>query len=427
MTTREIFKPATNLKIHNMRSRIVSGVAGIAAIAVTTLVGLSSLSMGEKVAFCFGIALSYLAVLFSGRFERVVPDNIVEEFVSVMPDKVDVDDRFAALDEANRFFGSTLQPPDMFRLVASRVSEIVDHSAAVLFFRDESGHDLKVAQADGENSDLFRSLDSEISEGLASNAFLNQSVETERRLVSDRSAFSADHLAGFSSSAAIPLFENGNVFGVLQLFMSRETKFNGEMTELLSAIGERVAPLFLGSFAFEKTLSNALTDKLTSLPNERAFHMVLENQLAESQRYMDERPLSIASVDLKGFTELNERYGHATGDRVLAFVAEEIVGQLRKMDFLARAVNDEFLLIFPTANEEMAKEILERIDRRFAELKFDLSADENLVIELNHGYASFWKDGETGQELLRSAQLRKQQTKAMLPNKVLLFPKEYVN
>ena len=338
-----------------------------------------------------------------------------------------VDRNGTALDEANRFFGSTLQPPDMFRLVASRVREIVDHSAAVLFFRDESGHDLRIAQADGHNCELFRRIGVEVSEGLAATAFLNQTVETERNLLADRTEFSSELLAGFSSTAAIPLFENGNVFGVLQLFMSRETKFDVEMTELLAAIGDRVAPLFLGSFAFEKTLSNALTDKLTNLPNERAFHMVLENQLAESQRYMDERPLSIASLDLKGFTELNEKYGHATGDRVLAFVAEEIIGQLRKMDFLARAINDEFLLIFPTANEEMVKEILDRIDRRFAEIKFDLSADENLIVELNHGWATFWKDGETGQELLRSAQLRKQQTKAMLPNKVLLFPKEYVN
>ncbi len=426
MTEREVSKPVSSITINPVRSRIVSGIAGIAAIAVTTLVGLSGLSMGEKIAFCFGIAISFLGVLFSGRFDQAVSDVVAEATVSDQ-ETPDTDDRFAALDEANRFFGSTLQPPDMFRLVASRIREIVDHSTTVLYFRDESGRDLKIAQAEGPNSELFRRINIEISAGLAVTALLNQTVESERRMISDRSVFSVEQLSGFASSAAIPLFENGNVFGVLQLFMNRETKFDEELVELLAAVGDRVAPLFLGSFAFEKTLSNALTDKLTSLPNERAFHMVLENQLAESQRYMDERPLSIASIDLKGFTELNERYGHATGDRVLAFVAEEITLELRKMDFLARAINDEFLLIFPTANEEMTKEILDRIDRRFADLKFDLSDDENLIIELNHGWATFWKDGETGQELLRSAQLRKQQTKAMLPNKVLLFPKEYVN
>ncbi len=425
MTEPEVSKPVNSLTINPVRGRIISGIAGIAAIAVTTLVGLSGLSMGEKIVFCFGIAISYIAVLFSGRFDKVISESMPVSESELH--ETFIEDRFAALDEANRFFGSTLQPPDMFRLVASRVREIVDHSTAVLFFRDESGRDLTVAQADGANAELFRHINAEISAGLAATSLLNETIETERRIMSDRAVFSPDHLSGFSSSAAIPLFENGNVFGVLQLFMSGETKFDEELTELLAAVGDRVAPLFLGSFAFEKTLSNAMTDKLTSLPNERAFHMVLENQLAESQRYMDERPLSIASIDLKGFTELNERYGHATGDRVLAFVAEEITLQLRKMDFLARAVSDEFLLIFPTANEEMAKEILDRIDRRFAELKFDLSDDENLVVELNHGWASFWKDGETGQELLRSAQLRKQQTKAMLPNKVLLFPKEYVN
>src|SRR5690606_33722875 len=105
----------------------------------------------------------------------------------------------------------------------------------------------------------------------------------------------------------------------------------------------------------------------------------------------------------------------------------EITAQLRKMDFLARSMNDEFLLIFPTANEEMVKEILERISRHFEEKEFDLTPDENLIVELNQGWATFWKDGETGAELLRSAQLRKQQSKAMMPSKVLNFPKEYVN
>src|SRR5690606_1651604 len=282
-------------------------------------------------------------------------------------------------------------------------------------------------QADGMNAEAFRNFEGELSAGLALDAFLSGSVASESRLRTDRAVFNSGELEGLRSSAAIPLFENGNGFGVLQLFMRGETKFDSDQIGLLDSVGGRVAPLFLSSFAFEKTLSNALTDSLTNLPNERAFHMVLENQLAESQRYMDERPLSIASLDLKGFSELNERYGHATGDRVLAFVAAEITAQLRKMDFLARSINDEFLLIFPTANEDMVKEILERINRHFEEKEFDLTPDENLIVELNQGWATFWKDGETGAELLRSAQLRKQQSKAMEPNKVLNFPKEYVN
>jgi diguanylate cyclase (GGDEF)-like protein len=413
-------------KKNSRRHRAIAAAAGVAAIFVTSLVGFSGLGVGEKIAFSFGIVMSYLAVLFSRRLEAPEPDDVRDQKeLSDVPEKFR--ENFAALDEANRFFGSTLQPADMFRLVSSRVREIIGHSTAVLYFKDESGNGLNIIQADGMNAEAFRNFEGEISAGLAIDAFLSGSVAGESRLRADRSIFKAGELEGLRSSAAIPLFENGNVFGVLQLFMRGETKFDDAQIDLLGAVGGRVAPLFLSSFAFEKTLSNALTDSLTNLPNERAFHMVLENQLAESQRYMDERPLSIASLDLKGFAELNERYGHATGDRVLAFVAAEITALLRKMDFLARSINDEFLLIFPTANEDMVKEILERINRHFEEKEFDLTPDEDLIVELNQGWATFWKDGETGAELLRSAQLRKQQSKAMTPSKVLNFPKEYVN
>ncbi|MCV5943055.1 GGDEF domain-containing protein, partial [Escherichia coli] len=79
--------------------------------------------------------------------------------------------------------------------------------------------------------------------------------------------------------------------------------------------------LFLGSLAYEKSLSSALTDPLTKLPNERAFFLVLENQLAESQRFRDERPLTVLAVDIRDFEEINRDYGHSTGDRVLSFAA----------------------------------------------------------------------------------------------------------
>ncbi len=48
----------------------------------------------------------------------------------------------------------------------------------------------------------------------------------------------------------------------------------------------------LGSIAYERTQANALTDATTDLPNERAFYLVLENQVAEAQRNRGERPLT---------------------------------------------------------------------------------------------------------------------------------------
>ena len=179
--------------------------------------------------------------------------------------------------------------------------------------------------------------------------------------------------------------------------------------------------------SFERSASNALTDKVTNLPNERAFYMVLENQLAESIRHRDDRPLSVLTIDIKNFADVNQKFGFAAGDRMLAFTAERLTSELRKMDFLARSSNDEFLLVLPTASEKFASEIIHRIRESFADDPIVISEEEDIKVWLNFGWATFWRDGDTAEQLLRTARVRKQQAKAEEPSRVLWFPKEYVN
>ena len=209
--------------------------------------------------------------------------------------------------------------------------------------------------------------------------------------------------------------------------MDQPLNVDPDLHTILHAIGERVAPLFLSSISFERSISNALTDAVTNLPNERAFFMVLENQLAESQRFRSERPLTIMTVDIKNFAEANQNFGFAAGDRILDFTAAQLSSQLRKMDFLSRSASDEFLIILPTASEKFADEIVQRIKDRFATEVFAVSETEEIKVWLNFGWATFWQDGETAEQLLQNARVRKQQAKAEEPSKVLWFPKEYVN
>jgi diguanylate cyclase (GGDEF)-like protein len=175
-------------------------------------------------------------------------------------------------------------------------------------------------------------------------------------------------------------------------------------------------------------LTNALTDALTSLPNERAFFLVLENQIAEAQRFFEQRPLTILAIDIRSFAEHNRRFGHATGDRLLLFAADKIKSQLRQMDFLARSTGDEFIAVLPTASIETAREVIERVEKAFVASPFEISDEEKIHLQLSFGAAMFGRDGETANELLRRASLRKRQAKSQdKENKILWFPKEYVN
>ena len=412
------------------RLHLVLGAIGLVAPVLTFILAVSSIGYNYKIAGLAAVAVVYLAICvwsyFLSRREDDEPLRADGSAGNGEPTG-DIHGKLLALQEANQFFGSSLKPADMFRLVSSRVGDICQFSASAVFVFDETKTKLRIAHADGKNAGLLQDMEVAADAGLAGMAVVSREVERDGDMMIERFSLPDEALEGFRSAVAMPLIHEGEVFGVYQLYSESKLDAGADSLSIFEAIGEHVSPLFRSSIAFEQSVSTALTDALTGLPNERAFYMVLENQLAESMRYRDERPLTVVAIDIKGFAEVNSSLGHQTGDRILKFAGEQIKEHLRKMDFLARSINDEFVMILPTAAEKTALEIIERIKAGFAQKTFAISKEENVKIWLNFGWATFWKDGETTQQLIRNAQLRKQQEKSEEPAGVLWFPKEYVN
>lgn len=403
---------------------------GLAAPIATYAIAVSSLLQDTKVALLVGLSVIYLAIcvwtIFQLRRAKGIESN---NFAIRNGDRsrIDLEDKLAALEDAREFFGTSLKPGDMFRLVGNRMNEIVPFETCLLLVKDGNTEMLRVVHTYGANAGSFDALDISSDEGLAGLSFLSNEIEVAATLETERGIFPFGLLSELGSSATIPLTHENETFAVAQLFFAQGQTPDAEAVEKLTAIGHRISPIFLGSMAFERSLSNALTDPLTQLPNERAFHMVLENQLAESHRFRDERPLTVLAIDIKNFDEMNRDFGHALGDRALSFAAEKISSQLRKMDFLARSMNDEFLIVLPKASERKALEITGRIQLALSNTPLTVSGEESVKVWLNFGWATFWKDGETSQQLIQTAYTRKQQAKSEDPGNVVFFPKEYVN
>jgi diguanylate cyclase (GGDEF)-like protein len=398
---------------------------GLLAPVLTFLLAVSGFPDPVKIFILTVLACGYSLICFwsfqgAARRRAAVRRDDVSQ-------KDNLDSALLAIGEASEFFGASLKPADLFRLVSSRVAQVFPFAASALFVQAESEDSLEIVQVDGANSQTLMNALLPTDRGVAGMSWLSGEAEIDADLNLESQALPSEALESFSSAVAIPLKHEGQPFAVLVLYGHQSLTVNATLRETLEAIGERVTPLFLSSMSSERSVSNALTDPLTNLPNERAFFMVLENQLAESQRLRGERPLTIVSIDIKNFSEANQNFGFATGDRMLAFAAQNLASQLRKMDFLSRSVNDEFLIILPTASAKFADEIVQRIRDHFTAEVFPVSETEDLKVWLNFGRATFWQDGETAEQLLQHARLRKQQSKAEEPSKVLWFPKEYVN
>ena len=135
----------------------------------------------------------------------------------------------------------------------------------------------------------------------------------------------------------------------------------------------------------------ALRDPLTGLFNRLAYDERIAHEFARWKRY--KRPLSIAIFDLDHFKQINDRYGHKAGDKVLKLVAELFQNQIRETDFIARYGGEEFVLIMTEAEIENARTIVDKLRRSAAACNFHYHGTP-VSITLSCGFTSL-RQGDT--------------------------------
>jgi diguanylate cyclase (GGDEF)-like protein len=103
----------------------------------------------------------------------------------------------------------------------------------------------------------------------------------------------------------------------------------------------------------------SLTDELTGVANRRAFTLIAGREIERSRRYAHQ--LSLAYLDIDGFKAVNDRHGHAAGDRVLIALAGAASATARSVDTVARLGGDEFVVLMPETDENAALPLADRL------------------------------------------------------------------
>jgi diguanylate cyclase (GGDEF)-like protein/PAS domain S-box-containing protein len=140
-------------------------------------------------------------------------------------------------------------------------------------------------------------------------------------------------------------------------------------------------------------------DALTQLPNRRLFLDRLEQAIFRSRR--DGANFVLMYIDLDGFKEVNDTFGHHYGDDLLKSVAERIQACVRESDTVARIGGDEFVIILPN----ITPRIIERISRNLIvamQTPFELGT-ERVFSSMSLGVAQFPKDGMKSEDLMKHA------------------------
>ena len=128
---------------------------------------------------------------------------------------------------------------------------------------------------------------------------------------------SSERLPRITAEFSFLLATRDGAFGAIALYSKSRTSYTTEHVRLLESVCQHASSALNNALTFEKTKESALVDPLTELPNSRGFYMMLEQRIAECQR-MSNESLAVISMDVDNFKSINDQYGHATGDRIMA-------------------------------------------------------------------------------------------------------------
>jgi len=185
----------------------------------------------------------------------------------------------------------------------------------------------------------------------------------------------------------------------------------------VAAVGIAVSFL-VGSYADDKKKLKVLAthDDLTGLYNSREFLRLLQVEIERFQRYKS--PLSLLMIDVDHFKNINDRYGHQSGDNVLREIATLMQRGARSIDYVARYGGEEFTILLPDIPFSEAMNVAERLRNTIANHATTLKKGQTVNVTVSIGVASFPEDATSSEELVAAADRAMYAAKVAGRNKV---------
>nr|WP_281500558.1 GGDEF domain-containing protein [Kordiimonas marina] len=142
------------------------------------------------------------------------------------------------------------------------------------------------------------------------------------------------------------------------------------------------------------------TDALLPVPNRRAFVRELNRMISFAQRYGT--PSTLMFIDLNDMKQINDKYGHETGDKALLHVAQLLTENVRSTDVVGRLGGDEFGVILAQADEEVGQMKADTLTKLIAEHPFHTPGGDEIRMSLAYGTYTF-RQGDQPDEALDRA------------------------
>jgi diguanylate cyclase (GGDEF)-like protein/putative nucleotidyltransferase with HDIG domain len=325
-----------------------------------------------------------------------------------------------ALYELAQTLGSTLNLHETLMIVASKIEKIVPFSTCVMYLHSAAKGCLTAEHALGESAAAFKGHSLELGGNLSGRvAALNQpaiNADPSSDLETLREKLGIE----FNSALVYPLNFDGKCIGTISLYAAPGLRFKDDHVRIMETVSKQAAAAIFNAMRFEETQEDAFTDRLTGLPNSRYLYLYFEQELQKAIHF--QYPLTILGMDLDGFKEINDRYGHAAGDRMLIEVARIFKSNLRGSDVIVRYAGDEFVVVMAQTNPKDAMVLVKRVQSTIDEFRLEVRQGKTAQVGISIGLASYPIDGDTldvlmvkaDQEMYRDKEARSKSSRLIL-------------
>jgi diguanylate cyclase (GGDEF)-like protein/putative nucleotidyltransferase with HDIG domain len=322
--------------------------------------------------------------------------------------------------ELSQDLGASLSLGETLSVFAVKLRRAMPYDAIAIYVRH--GDELVPEYVNGDNFRLFASLRIPMGQGLSGwvaqnlKPILNGNPSVEPGYLNDASKYST-----LNSALAVPLEGLQGVVGVVALYHVEKDFFTSDHLRILQAVSSKMALAIENAKKYEQAESSAVTDYLTGLPNARSLFLQLDRELARCKR--DNKTLTVMVADMDGFKQINDRFGHLEGNRVLRLFAHSLKETSREYDYVARMGGDEFVVIAPGLTAEAAARKAEQMRDLAKQAGKDVCNED--ILSLSVGKSVYPEDGMDAEKILSEADKRMylQKQSQSTPKNRRLYPR----
>jgi diguanylate cyclase (GGDEF)-like protein len=214
----------------------------------------------------------------------------------------------------------------------------------------------------------------------------------------------------------VPLIARGALKGTLNVYrIGDDACFSEAEFELAQRLGDAAALALDNAHIRARLEREAQTDSLTGLYNHRYFHERLRRELTLASG--DHANVAVVMIDIDDFKKVNDVFGHAVGDEVLAELAGHLRATVRASDVVCRIGGEEFAIIVPRSRTERTMMLAKRLAERLESVELQLAGR----IAVSIGIAQGPDHAANPRELVACAEAAMMTAKARGKNQVVLF------